>query len=119
MIQANFIYTFVHLLTHATFDLGSTKPEFYVAIKGVVYDVTSNKDKYVSGQDYSVFVGKDASLLLAKSSVNVAADCGYSQKPKAERDATLAQLTPAENKVLDDWVIFFRTRYNVVGELTD
>lgn len=33
----------------------------YLAIKGVVFDVSSNKSMYEPGKGYSCFAGKDAS----------------------------------------------------------
>ncbi|KAJ3578410.1 hypothetical protein NPX13_g2155 [Xylaria arbuscula] len=75
----------------------------YVAIKGKVYDVTGNK-MYAPGANYSVFVGKDASRALAKTST----------KPE---DVTpeWRDLPEDQQKVLNDWITFFSKRYNIVG----
>ncbi|KAK0741074.1 cytochrome b5-like heme/steroid binding domain-containing protein [Schizothecium vesticola] len=77
----------------------------YVAIKGIVYDVTGNK-AYQPGGSYHVFAGKDASGALAKTST------------KAE-DVTSEwkHLDDKEKGVLNDWVTFFSKRYNVVGKV--
>ncbi|ERS99365.1 progesterone binding protein [Sporothrix schenckii 1099-18] len=77
----------------------------YVAIKGLVYDVTGNK-AYQPGGSYHVFAGKDASRALALSST----------KP----DDVLSQwqdLDDKEKGVLNDWVTFFAKRYNVIGKV--
>ncbi|GJJ72693.1 membrane-associated progesterone receptor component [Entomortierella parvispora] len=76
----------------------------YVAIKGRVFDVSGKKEMYGPGAGYHVFAGKDASKALGKSSLkpeDCVADC--------------SSLDEKEQKVLDDWVIFFEKRYPVVG----
>ena len=84
----------------------------YVAIKGLVYDVTGNSsyappsasdDK---GGAYHVFAGKDASRALAITSV----------KPEDVR-GEWADLNEKEKGVLNDWVTFFSKRYPVVGKV--
>ncbi|CAI0641376.1 putative steroid-binding protein 3 [Colletotrichum fructicola] len=77
----------------------------YVAIKGVVYDVTGNK-AYQAGGSYNVFAGKDASRALGKTST------------KAEDvSADWSDLSDKEKGVLNDWITFFSKRYNVVGRV--
>jgi membrane-associated progesterone receptor component len=46
----------------------------YVAIKGVVFDVSENKKMYTPGTGYSCFAGRDASKALGMSSTNLQ-DC--------------------------------------------
>lgn len=75
----------------------------YVAIKGLVYDVTGNKAYQPEGA-YHVFAGKDASRALAKSSTQ-ADDVSPVWKDLDEK----------EQGVLNDWITFFSKRYNVVG----
>lgn len=82
--------------------------KIYVAIKGVVYDVSAKAAVYGQGQGYSVFAGKDASCALGKSSL----------KP-ADVKADYSQLTPEELKVLDEWVEYFGKRYAVVATIKD
>ncbi|KAJ0307079.1 hypothetical protein COL516b_004311 [Colletotrichum fioriniae] len=95
----------------------------YVAIKGIVYDVTGNK-AYQAGGSYngkeithrnpeaimidnpSVFAGKDASRALGKTST------------KAEDvSADWQDLPDKEKGVLNDWITFFSKRYNIVGRV--
>ncbi|KAK2034634.1 cytochrome b5-like Heme/Steroid binding domain-containing protein [Colletotrichum caudatum] len=77
----------------------------YVAIKGIVYDVTGNK-AYQPGGSYNVFAGKDASRALGMTST------------KAEDVSPEWQDLPDKEKgVLNDWITFFSKRYNVVGRV--
>ncbi|KAI1364916.1 cytochrome b5-like heme/steroid binding domain-containing protein [Xylaria arbuscula] len=90
-------------MSNNEFYLGAEGRRAYVAIKGKVYDVTGNK-MYAPGANYSVFVGKDASRALAKTST----------KPE---DVTpeWRDLPEDQQKVLNDWITFFSKRYNIVG----
>ncbi|KAI1081190.1 cytochrome b5-like heme/steroid binding domain-containing protein [Whalleya microplaca] len=82
---------------------GAEGHKAYVAIKGKVYDVTGNK-AYQEGGSYHVFAGNDASRALAKTST----------KPEDVKPEW-RDLNDKEKGVLNDWVIFFSKRYNVVG----
>ncbi|KAI5851975.1 cytochrome b5-like heme/steroid binding domain-containing protein [Tricharina praecox] len=84
---------------------GSDPNKVWVAIKGVVFDVSGNKS-YLPGGSYNVFAGKDASRGLAKSSVK-------------QEDAVPQwnDLGPKEKQVLEDWFTFFSKRYNVLGKV--
>jgi len=55
-----------------------------------------------------VFAGKDASRALAKSSVKPE-DC----RPEWE------DLDEKEKKTLDEWMMFFSKRYNIVGKVVE
>jgi len=77
----------------------------YVAIKGLVFDV-SGKDAYLPGGSYAVFAGHDASRALGMTSTK-AADV----KPE------WADLSDDKKKVLGDWLTFFTKRYNIVGKV--
>lgn len=89
---------------------GIQDPRIYVAIKGTIFDVSRNKEKYGKGQGYSLFVARDASIALAKSSLDTSI---YNQ------GLTLADLSEKELKTLEDWYSFFIQRYNIVGKLVD
>ncbi|GAA5942491.1 hypothetical protein JCM10213_004791 [Rhodosporidiobolus nylandii] len=82
--------------------------KIYVAIKGQIFDVSAKKDMYGPGCGYNVFVGKDASRGLGKSSL----------KPE-DAVADYSTLTPDEMKVLDDWEKYFKKRYNIVGKVVE
>ncbi|KAH8554299.1 cytochrome b5-like heme/steroid binding domain-containing protein [Umbelopsis sp. PMI_123] len=85
----------------------SSKP-IYVAIKGVIYDVSSKPEMYGAGSGYNCFAGKDASKALGKSSL----------KPE-ECVADYSSLDEKELETLNGWVNFFQQRYNVVGKVVD
>ncbi|KAL2891846.1 putative steroid-binding protein 3 [Ceratocystis lukuohia] len=87
--------------------LGAEGSKCYVAIKGIVYDVTGNKS-YQPGGAYAAFAGKDASRALAKVSTK-------DEDVKSEWQ----DLTDKEKSTLNDWVTFFSKRYNVVGLVKD
>ncbi|KAJ0044200.1 hypothetical protein NL108_008100, partial [Boleophthalmus pectinirostris] len=42
----------------------------YMAVKGVVFDVTKGKEFYGKGAPYNALVGKDSSRAVAKMSLN-------------------------------------------------
>lgn len=78
----------------------------FVSVKGIIFDVTKNGVRYAPGQNYHLFVGRDASRALAKSSLSIQDASPY-----------VSDLGPAELKVLEDWFNYFSLRYNVVGRL--
>ncbi|KWU46102.1 cytochrome b5 [Rhodotorula sp. JG-1b] len=80
----------------------------YVAIKGRIYDVSAKRDMYGPGCGYHVFVGKDASRGLGKSSL----------KPE-DAVSDYSTLTAEEQQVLDDWEKYFQKRYNIVGRVVE
>ncbi|KNZ45340.1 hypothetical protein VP01_822g3 [Puccinia sorghi] len=96
------------------FDGSDVSKPIYVAIKGcfsffvwIVFDVSGKREVYGPGGSYHVFAGKDGSKGLGKSSL------------KAEDAvADYSSLTEEELKVLDDWVVFFKKRYNIIGKVT-
>ncbi|KAG0257021.1 hypothetical protein BG011_004206 [Mortierella polycephala] len=77
----------------------------YVAIKGIVFDVSTKKEMYGPKGGYHCFAGKDASKALGMSSLNVE-DCV----------ADYSGLNEKEKKTLDDWFSFFEKRYPIVGK---
>lgn len=78
----------------------------YVAIRGVVYDVTSNREMYRLGKGYACFAGRDASRALAKSTLD-ANECR----------SDIGDLNAEEIAVLDKWVEFYAKKYPVVGRV--
>ncbi|KAF9931871.1 hypothetical protein FBU30_009451 [Linnemannia zychae] len=77
----------------------------YVAIKGIVFDVTAKKAMYGPGGGYNCFAGKDSSKALGKSSL----------KPE-DCVADYSDLTEKERKTMEDWYVFFEKRYAIVGK---
>ncbi|KAK3824999.1 MAG: cytochrome b5-like heme/steroid binding domain-containing protein [Benniella sp.] len=90
------------------YDGSGESGEIYVAIRGVIYDVTPKKDMYGPGGNYRVFAGKDASKALAKSSL----------KPE-DCVPDVSDLNEEEVKTLDNWVEFFGKRYTKVGTVIE
>ncbi|XP_078443853.1 membrane-associated progesterone binding protein 2 [Wolffia australiana] len=88
------------------YDGSDEEKPIYVAVKGIVYDVTSGKGFYGPGGSYSVFAGRDASRALGKMSKNEDDVCG-----------DLDGLSEKELGILDDWVKKFQAKYPVVGRL--
>ncbi|KAI9183105.1 hypothetical protein H9P43_004022 [Blastocladiella emersonii ATCC 22665] len=90
----------------AKYDNHDASLPVYVAIKGTIFDVSSNRAMYPHNEAYGQFAGKDASRALAKSSLN-----------KADCVATWEDLPPEELKVLDDWLAFYTKKYPIVGKV--
>ncbi|KAI5294351.1 hypothetical protein KEM52_004197 [Ascosphaera acerosa] len=84
-----------------------TNPDLptYVAIKGVVFNVSRNP-MYKPDGSYHLFAGKDASRGLACSSL----------KPEDARPEWY-DLTDSQKKTLEEWFTFFKKRYNIVGKV--
>ncbi|KAJ8328882.1 hypothetical protein BDV3_006432 [Batrachochytrium dendrobatidis] len=91
----------------AKFDGSDEAQPVYVAIKGTVFDVTSNRKMYAPGQGYAVFAGKDASRAL-----------GMSKLQLEYCVSDYSTLTAEELKVLDNWHVFYTKKYPVVGHTT-
>ncbi|KAL7752151.1 hypothetical protein RI367_002194 [Sorochytrium milnesiophthora] len=77
----------------------------YVAIKGIVYDVSGNRQMYPYNEGYGVFAGRDASRALALSSTKLE-DC----------TSNYSDLPPAKLQTLEEWESFFKRKYPVVGK---
>ena len=81
----------------------------YISINGTIFDVSASASMYsvelTGGKGYSVFVGREASRCLAKSSLDPNDLFG--------EDA----LSPEEQTTLDKWTDFFTKKYPVVGRL--
>lgn len=96
---------------------GVVRPELYVAIRGVIYDVSHNQANYGPGKAYHQFAGRDVSRLLALNR--------FRMKPEdvVEADAGntwfTGDLGAKQNAIVDKWVDFFRKRYRIVGVVRD
>lgn len=87
---------------------GSSDNKVYVAVKGVVFDV-SDSEFYRPGSSYHVFAGHDASVALALMSTDPShLDC-YDERKN--------QLNEKSNEVLNDWFNRFQKKYKQVGRL--
>lgn len=87
---------------------GIDNPEIYVAIQGIIYDVTSNAKAYGPGKSYSRLVGKDLLRLLGLNSLK--------QKPDDKMPTWFIEdLNERQLGIIEKWIVFFRKRYRVVG----
>uniref|UniRef100_A0A674HYU7 Neudesin neurotrophic factor n=1 Tax=Terrapene triunguis TaxID=2587831 RepID=A0A674HYU7_9SAUR len=98
---------FIHFFcTPASFSLSFQEGQpIYMAVKGVVFDVTSGKEFYGKGAPYNALVGKDSTRGVAKMSLD---------PEDLTHDTT--GLTEEELKSLDD--IFndvYKAKYPIVG----
>jgi len=82
---------------------GKQRPEVYVSVKGVVYEVAPQH--YGPGQSYHVFAGREISRCLALSIVG---------EGPANKDWE-SGLTPDQLKTLEGWSDMFKSKYPVVG----
>lgn len=87
---------------------GVSNPKVYVALKGIIYDVSSS-DFYSVGGGYHQFAGHDASVNLAKMSHDDQFLNKYGQ----------ITLDKEETGVLNDWVMRFESKYHRVGEVVN
>lgn len=86
---------------------GVQKPQRYIGVKGVVFDVTKNIQAYGPDSKYGVFVGRDASRALGKSSLK-------EEDVDLKISDDISDLTEKQLKVLDDWFSFFSQRYDML-----
>ncbi|XP_023103857.1 neudesin isoform X3 [Prionailurus viverrinus] len=80
----------------------------YMAVKGVVFDVTSGKEFYGRGAPYNALTGKDSTRGVAKMSLD----------PADLTHDTVSQtgLTAEELKSLDDvFTTVYKAKYPIVG----
>ena len=77
-----------------------------IAITGDVYDVSKGREKYGKGGSYNVFAGCDASLCLAKSSLD-----------SKDRNGSIEAISYSEKETLNEWKSFFEMRYEKIGYL--
>ena len=87
---------------------GRVDAPIYVGVKGKIIDVSyGGKEMYGVGGGYHLFAGIDASKALAKMSFD-AADIS---------SADLTDLTPDQQKCLNDWFNRLTSKYPVVGDI--
>ncbi|KAF3936287.1 Neudesin [Dactylella cylindrospora] len=91
---------------------GKDDPRILMAVKGVVFDVTSGSAFYGPGGPYSIFAGRDASRGLAKGALEEGL-----LTPVGEKIDTLGDLSGDEREALQGWFDQFSGKYLVVGEL--
>ncbi|WPK26658.1 hypothetical protein PUMCH_004017 [Australozyma saopauloensis] len=97
---------------------GVDRPQLYVAIRGYIYDVSSNVDNYGVGKGYHKLVGKDVSRLLGLNKLSVLPE-EKDGKPDWETSWDTSGLTEQQQETVDKWVLFFQARYKIVGVVVD
>ncbi|KAI8621065.1 cytochrome b5-like heme/steroid binding domain-containing protein [Chytriomyces sp. MP71] len=93
---------------------GRASKAIYLAVKGVVFDVSSGASFYGPDGMYGNFAGRDASRGLAKDSF----DAEMVQPLDLPID-DLKDLTPSEVEALNGWFQFFSGKYTNVGQLVN
>jgi cytochrome b involved in lipid metabolism len=78
----------------------------WVCLKGVVYDVTENKMYDRSGR-YNLFAGRDASGAIATMTFEKINDRDWRNLSKANLER------------LDDWCLYFKSKYKVCAYLRE
>ncbi|KAJ2785228.1 Dihydrodipicolinate synthase [Coemansia javaensis] len=96
----------------AEYDGRDEATPLYIAVKGIVYDVSSNREFYGPGGPYANFAGRDASRGLALSSF----DKDVVTSPDEPID-DLGDLDKSEQASLDEWAEFFAGKYTPIGRL--
>ncbi|XP_070590559.1 neudesin [Erythrolamprus reginae] len=89
----------------ARYDGRQEDEPIYIAVKGVVFDVTSGKEFYGKGAPYNVLAGKDSTRSVAKMSLDPA-DLTYDTTGLTEEQ--LRSLDETFNNV-------YKTKYPIVG----
>jgi membrane-associated progesterone receptor component len=82
-----------------------------ISLKGVIYNTTSAPEFYGEDGGYHVYAGKESGRALGKMTLG---------KPQHDEDLEnpwVDDLTPEQNKVLDDWIKLFKRKYPVVGSM--
>ena len=88
---------------------GIQNDRIFIALKGIVYDVTKGKDFYGPGSSYHVFAGRDASRGLGKMSLDI----------KDVDNADISDLSLSELDALQNWIDKFASKYRIAGHIVD
>ena len=77
-----------------------------LAVDGTVFNVYKGRNFYGKGGEYSIMAGRDATRLLARTSLE--------EETEEEKKKPL---TIAEKAALEGWYWTFRNKYDIVGQL--
>eukprot|EP00003_Mantamonas_plastica_P005633 TRINITY_DN14550_c2_g1_i2.p1 TRINITY_DN14550_c2_g1~~TRINITY_DN14550_c2_g1_i2.p1 ORF type:complete len:183 (-),score=68.69 TRINITY_DN14550_c2_g1_i2:26-574(-) len=86
---------------------GENGKPIYLAVKGIIYDVSTGAGFYGPGKPYNVFAGKECSRALAKTSTN-----------PIDVNGEIDSLSYSELETLDQWIAKF-DKYPKVGILVN
>ena len=94
-------------------ELASQSNDTYLLLgcRGVVFEMSANKEAYGPGKGYNVFIGHDASVSLAKMTFGD----DYMNPDKLH----WKDLPKSELQQLDYWVETFSNKYKIVGYIKD
>ncbi|KAI5958252.1 hypothetical protein KGF57_002607 [Candida theae] len=90
-------------------------PKLYVAIKGLVYDVTENEKSYGPGKAYHKLVGKDVGRLLGLNRLQLKEE----EDGRIPNTWDLSDLEEKQLKIVEDWIVFFKMRYPIVARIEE
>lgn len=97
---------------------GTSKPDardgnpIYISVCGIVYDVSSHptgREFYGPDGPYHVFAGSDATVALATMSLDKAV--------LNSADWKNGDLNDAQQQTLSEWIVKFKSKYDVVGQV--
>lgn len=94
---------------------GIDDQKIYLAIKGYVYDVSSNAKSYGPGKSYNKLVAKDSTRLLGLNKLVMPENDVNDQKQTWDTD----DFTEKQHETVNKWVEFFRKRYRIVGLIAE
>ncbi|KAJ3376962.1 hypothetical protein HDU84_009209, partial [Entophlyctis sp. JEL0112] len=95
----------------------------YLALKGVVYDVSSARNMYSPGSGYSAFAGKlcqipaasDFNANISFNGQDASRALGMSSLKAEDCVADYSTLNAEQMETLDKWVAFYQKKYDIVG----
>jgi len=88
-----------------SYDGSDSSLPVYMAVRGVVFDVSSSQDFYGKGAPYNALAGKDSSRAVAKMSLD-----------ELDLNDDISDLSPDELQALDErFFDIYKTKYPVVG----
>ena len=96
-----------NLQTLSQYDGTNKNGSIYIAVRDLVYDVTEGRKFYGKGGMYGFMAGKDATVCLAKFSLN----------PKWVNNPWKGNLTPSETETLRGYVRTMIQKYRCMGRL--
>ncbi|KAI9338199.1 cytochrome b5-like heme/steroid binding domain-containing protein [Obelidium mucronatum] len=104
-------FTLAELACYNGADHDLAKPVL-VALKGIVYDVSSSRELYAPGGQLHVFAGKESSKAVALS---VKGGLSELVSGSAAKEGGSPVLGDEQLEVLENWVAFYELMYKEVG----
>lgn len=92
---------------------GIRSDKIYVAIRGMIFDVTDNAANYGPGKSYHSLVGKDCSRQLGLNQLKWEAN--DSDDSGVKTSWYTGDFDEKQNDIVDKWILFFKKRYKIIG----